>query len=404
MPLLLLVAVGGADQEARLALAAVAPLLELSGELYRGERSAALVEDDGYAIPLEVRDLAAPVGKLSDFRRPRNALHVAVDQLGLRRAADLPARNDVKQHLLCGGGRRAKRPGEYRLEAVVNRARSLGDGPRAIGAAASEDGNCKTAPVGQRDETNVVGEAVERSRLVLDRSSERQKRLHPVLAGLTLGHEVKQVVPAFGLDQLSLVDAAQQVDHRDRSAGIAAVPEVALGAEKLRDGTVDTKAADAVILKPVMDGVGATEVLQQDVGRPIVAVDQHPPHQAARRNAADCVIQRAAAVVHLGKIERRYCDLDRAGHWKRRVTLDADSFAGVEVERSNADITRLVGDEGAELLLEARKARRRGRDSRLRGKRQDRQKERNDPHIRPYLRAAALTPESSPNAHIRSKL
>ena len=43
-------AVGGADQEARLALAAVAPGFELLRELDRGQRLAALVEHDGDAV------------------------------------------------------------------------------------------------------------------------------------------------------------------------------------------------------------------------------------------------------------------------------------------------------------------------------------------------------------------
>ena len=85
----------------------------------------------GDAVAGKVGQLAAAVRQLGHLGRPVDALQIAVDQLGLRRAADLPARNDVEQHLLLVGGR-AERPGEDRLEAVVDRARGLGDGARTV--------------------------------------------------------------------------------------------------------------------------------------------------------------------------------------------------------------------------------------------------------------------------------
>ena len=80
---------------------------------------------------------------------------------------------------------------------------------------------------------------VERAGLVLDRRSGREQPLHPVLARLALGHHAEQVIAALGDDQLALVDAPQQLDHRLGRARIAAVPEVALVGEELRDRAVD---------------------------------------------------------------------------------------------------------------------------------------------------------------------
>ena len=98
---------------------------------------------------------------------------------------------------------------------------------------------------------------------------------------------------------------------------------------------------------------GPPRSFEQHVGRAIVAVDQHPRHQAARAIAVDRVVERAAAVIDLREVERGNRDLHRARHRERRVALDADGFAGVEVERGDADVGRLAGDEDAQLLLEA---------------------------------------------------
>ena len=152
-----------------------------------------------------------------------------------------------------------------------------------------------------------------------------------------------------------------------------------------------------------MEDAGSAQVLDQDVGRAIVAVDEHARHQSPRALAVDRVVERPAAVVDLCEIKRCDSDLDGAGHRERGIALDADGFAGVEVERGDADVGGLAGHEIAQLLLELIEARRRGRGSGLRDKR--RQTKRNNPKTHcPHPRAAALTPESSPNAHIRSKL
>src|SRR3954452_21008566 len=166
----------------------------------------------------------------------------------------------------------AERPGKYGLEAVVDCARSLGDGPRTIGPAAREDRYGDAASVRQRDEADVIGQAVERSGLVLDRRPKRQHRLHPVLPRLALGHEVEEIVAALGLDQLGLIDAAKQVDHRHRRARIASIPQVALRAEQLRNGAVNAKAGDAIVLEPIVDGARAAKIPEKDIRRAIVAV------------------------------------------------------------------------------------------------------------------------------------
>src|SRR3982751_279169 len=136
--------------EGRLALAVVAPRLEPFRKLSGGQRLAALIHRDRYAVARKRRDVAALVRKLGHLGRPGDTLQIAFDQLGLRRAADLPARNDVEEHLLCGE-RRAERPGEDRPETVVNGARGLGDGARTVVAAAGEDRHGDTAAVGKSD-------------------------------------------------------------------------------------------------------------------------------------------------------------------------------------------------------------------------------------------------------------
>jgi beta-lactamase class A len=50
-----------------------------------------------------------------------------------------------------------------------------------------------------------------------------------------------------------------------------------------------------------MQRIGAAEILEQNIGCAVVAVDQHPPHQTARRLAVDRIIERPATVVDLLK-------------------------------------------------------------------------------------------------------
>ena len=119
-----------------------------SGKVGRGQSPPRSSSDDRDTVAEKRRDIAAFFRQLGQLRRPCDSLQIAFDQLGLRRAADLPARNDVEEHLLCGE-RRTKRPGEDRLEAVVDRPRGLGDGARTVGAAAREDRNRNAAAIGQ---------------------------------------------------------------------------------------------------------------------------------------------------------------------------------------------------------------------------------------------------------------
>src|SRR6476659_217522 len=104
------------------------------------------VEHDRDAVRRRVGNLAAAVRQLGDLRRPGDPLEIALDQIGLGRAADLPSGHDVEQHLLLVGGR-AERPGEYRLEAVVDRTCALGDRPGPVGAATREYGDGYTASI-----------------------------------------------------------------------------------------------------------------------------------------------------------------------------------------------------------------------------------------------------------------
>ena len=99
--LLFLMPVCGTDQEPRLSLPGVTPGLQRPGKLGRRQRPAPLVESDGHAVTGKRRDLATFVRQFGQLRRPLDSLQIAFDQLGLRRAADLPAGNDVEEHLLC---------------------------------------------------------------------------------------------------------------------------------------------------------------------------------------------------------------------------------------------------------------------------------------------------------------
>ena len=94
----LAVAVGGADHEARFANAAVTPAFELAGESFGCQLPAALVEQDGAARRLRVRNAPARVGQLGQLERPGDAPGITLDQLRLGRTGDLSAGNDVEEH------------------------------------------------------------------------------------------------------------------------------------------------------------------------------------------------------------------------------------------------------------------------------------------------------------------
>ena len=81
--------VGCADQEARLALAIVAPGFELLREFHRGQAFAALIKGDGHAVGRERRNCAAAIRKLGYLGRPGNPFQIAVNQFGFGSAADL---------------------------------------------------------------------------------------------------------------------------------------------------------------------------------------------------------------------------------------------------------------------------------------------------------------------------
>jgi hypothetical protein len=77
---------------------------------------------------------AASIWQFRELGRPHDALQIPIDQLGFRRAADLASGNNVKKHLLCGGGCGTQRPGQDRLEALINDPRRFSDRPRPVGA------------------------------------------------------------------------------------------------------------------------------------------------------------------------------------------------------------------------------------------------------------------------------
>ena len=62
-------------------------------------------------------------------------------------------------------------------------------------------------------------------------------------------------------------------------------------------------------------------------------------------------------MVDLRQIERGDRDLDRARHRERRVALDAEALAGVEVERSDPDVGRASRYERTQLLFDGRRGR-----------------------------------------------
>lgn len=95
---MLIMPICGADEEARLALAGVSPLFELLSKLHRCERFAPFVKDDGDGAARTLDRPSTVLGELRDLRWPGDALQVALNELGLGGAADLPSRDNVKKH------------------------------------------------------------------------------------------------------------------------------------------------------------------------------------------------------------------------------------------------------------------------------------------------------------------
>jgi hypothetical protein len=88
-------AIGGADQEARLAHAIVAPAAQHAGEFGWKSGASALVHGHGPRGGGGNRRRAAAIGQFGDLETPGDALAIALDQLRLGRAADLSPGDDV---------------------------------------------------------------------------------------------------------------------------------------------------------------------------------------------------------------------------------------------------------------------------------------------------------------------
>ena len=211
--------------------------------------------------------------------------------------------------------------------------------------------------IGHGDESHVVGQAVQCPGLVLDRGSSGKQPFHAVPAGMAFGHDAKQIITAVCRNDLRLVDARQQLDHALGRARIPGVPEVALRGEQLRDRAIDMDSLDSVPGEKMMDRARTSDVLEQDVCSMIVAVDQHTIHQLSNGLPVNGVVQALLAVIDLRQVERGNRHLDRAGHRKRRISLDADAFTRVEVDRGNSDISRCPCEDGAQLLLDRNQVR-----------------------------------------------
>jgi len=148
-----------ADQESCLPRPGVPPALQFPGELNGGQPFATLIQYDADAVRRHRRDVAPLFRELRHLRRPRDAPQITLDQIGLRRAANLPAGDNVEKHSLAREGRRAERPDHEGLEAVVDRTGSLRDRTGPVRPAARKDGHGDPVPVGHGDEAHVIREA-----------------------------------------------------------------------------------------------------------------------------------------------------------------------------------------------------------------------------------------------------
>jgi len=82
----LIMAVGGADQEARLAPAIVAPAFEFLREFNGGKGLAALVQHNRHAIAQRIGCGSAAIGQLGNLGRPIDPLQISLCQLRLGRS------------------------------------------------------------------------------------------------------------------------------------------------------------------------------------------------------------------------------------------------------------------------------------------------------------------------------
>ena len=76
-------AIGGADQEARLAHAIIAPAPQQRGKFFGRELLAAFIQQDFAGRGQRSGDRAARIGQLGLDHRPGDPLHIAGDQLSL---------------------------------------------------------------------------------------------------------------------------------------------------------------------------------------------------------------------------------------------------------------------------------------------------------------------------------
>ena len=155
-----------------------------------------------------------------------------------------------------------ERPGKTRREAVVDRPGRLGDGARAVGSAAGEHGDGDAVAVGHGDEADVVGQAVS----------------VPVLCSTGVpvgssagcgscrsgsGHQAQQIIAALRLDQLRLVDAPEQIDHRHAACWNRDGPTGCACRSAVGRSCGRRAAGDAILLQPVMQRLGPPRSLSR---------------------------------------------------------------------------------------------------------------------------------------------
>ena len=95
--LLLTMSISGAEHEARLAHAVIAPTAQDFSQFFGGQIPAAFVQQHGFAGGLRIGNPAPGFRKLGQFYRPGEPLFIARDQLCLGRTGDLATSDYVKK-------------------------------------------------------------------------------------------------------------------------------------------------------------------------------------------------------------------------------------------------------------------------------------------------------------------
>jgi hypothetical protein len=131
---------------------------------------------------------------------------------------------------------------------------------------------------------------------------------------------------------------------------------------------------------PAVDRARSSERRHQQVGRAIVAADDHRIHQRERRGARDRLVESAAPGVDLGEIGGSNGDLHRACHRKSLMAVEADLLAGRKVQRGDAIFAGIFRRHGREPLLERLEPRGHLRQGRLRHECSEAGKQSNEPH------------------------